>query len=380
MARTFDFLVVGGGAAGVSAAFALSTLGKVGLLEQEVQTGYHSTARSAAVHSSAYGPKSWQIITSASRDFFTEPPARFCDAPVTRPLGALYLAAPHEEEGLREQAFDLTRRGVPCELISALDAAKLSPAVRMEPFTLGLHEPGCVDLDTSAILQGFLRLARANGAEIVIRAEARNIARRSGVWVVDTGSEAYEAPILINAAGGWADTIAERAGLPRLGISPLRRTAITFDPPAGYDAKRWPMTFDVAETWYFKPEGAHIMMSPADLIPMAPGDAQPEEIDVAVAVDRIEAATTMKVGRLNSRWAGMRTFAPDHEAVIGPDPEESTFIWYAGQGGNGVMGAPAGGALCAALATGQPIPRALAVLGLTLEAISPARLQALQAA
>lgn len=374
VSRTFDFLVIGGGIAGASAAHALSKSGKVGLLEQEGQPGYHSTARSAAVHSSAYGPITWQIISTASRAFFEAPPPGFCDGPLTKPLGALYLAQPHEEQGLRAQATDLARRGVACDLIASAEAARLSPAVRMDPFSLGLHEPGCVDLDASAILQGFLRLARANGAEVMVKAPAHRIVRRAGVWHVEAGGETFEAPILVNAAGGWAAEIAARAGLPRRGIAPLRRTAITFAPPAGADAGRWPMTFDVAETWYFKPEGGNIMMSPADAIPMEPGDAQPEEFDIAVAIDRIETATTMKVGRLVGRWAGMRTFAPDHEAVIGPDPLEPGFVWYAGQGGNGVMAAPAGGELCAALATGGAMPPALSALDLTAAMVSPARL------
>jgi D-arginine dehydrogenase len=308
MARTFDFLVIGGGIAGASAAYALSRCGRVVLVEQERQMGYHSTGRSAAVHSSAYGPRSWQILSSASRSFFTDPPPGFCDSPLTKPLGALYLAAAGEEATLREQAADLARRGVACELVSPEAASRLSPAVRMEGFTLGLYEPGCVDLDANALLQGFLRLARRNGGEAVVDVEARSITRHSGVWRVAAGGEELEAPVLVNAAGAWADEVAHRAGLARRGVQPLRRTAITFDPPAGMDARRWPMTFDVAETWYFKPEGRHIMMSPADLIPAEPGDAQPEELDIAVAVDRIETATTMQVGRLNSRWAGLRTF------------------------------------------------------------------------
>jgi D-arginine dehydrogenase len=375
--RTFDFLVIGGGIAGASAAFFLARHGKVGLIEQERQPGYHSTARSAAVHSAAYGPRSWQIITSASRGFLIDPPPGFCEAPLTKPLGALYLAAAHEEEGLRGQAADLAQRGVECHLISPQEAARLSPAVLMEPFTLGLYEPGCVDLDANALLHGFLRGARHNGAvfELIVSFEALQMQRSGGAWMVNAGNQIIEAAVIVNAAGAWADTVAARAGLMRRGVRPLRRTAITFDPPAGQDASRWPMTFDVAETWYFKPEGRRIMMSPADLLPTEPCDAQPEEIDVAVAIDRIETATNLKVGRLASRWAGLRTFAPDHEAVIGPEDQEPSFVWYAGQGGNGVMGSAAGGETCAALAVGERLPKSCANLGLELDMITPARLE-----
>jgi D-arginine dehydrogenase len=374
MARTFDFLVVGGGIAGASAAYALSAHGKVCLVEQENQLGYHSTARSAAVHSSVYGPATWQVITTASRPFLLGPPDGFGDTPLTKPLGALYLAKPHEEPELKQQAADLDRRGIAYSLVAPAEASRLSPCVRMEPFSLGLYEPDCVDLDASALLHGYLRIARNRGAEVISNGELHAAKRSGGIWHIDLTRETIEARVVINAAGAWADVVAQRAGLPRRGLRPLRRTAITFNPPAGHEASRWPMTFDVAETWYFKPEGRHIMMSPTDLTPSEPVDAQPEEFDIAVAIDRIETVTTMKVGRLNSRWAGLRTFAPDHEAVIGTDPTEPSFVWYAGQGGNGVMASPAGAAICAAAATGNSWPKSVTKLGLTSDKIAPARL------
>jgi D-arginine dehydrogenase len=374
MARSFDFMVVGGGIAGASAASALSRHGRVALLEKESQPGFHSTGRSAAVLSCAYGPRSWQILSTASASFYAEPPEGFTDAALTRPLGALYLAAAHEEEGLKAQAADLATRGVACELISAEAARQMVPVVHIEKFTLGLHEPGCVDLDTNALLHGYLRQARRNGAETFLGTEVESLARSSRVWRAATRNETIEAPILINAAGAWADEVAARAGLPRRGLDPLRRTAITFAPPAEHDARKWPMTFDLAETWYFKPEGRHIMMSPADLVPTEPCDAQPDAYDIAVAIDRIESVTSMKVDRPNSRWAGLRTFAPDHEAVIGPDPEEPSFIWYAGQGGNGVMASQAAGEVSAALVLDQEMPGSVARLGLTKDMIAPSRL------
>jgi D-arginine dehydrogenase len=376
VARTCDFLVVGGGIAGASAAYALSAHGKVCLVEQESQLGYHSTARSAAVHSSAYGPATWQAITTASRSFLVDTPDGFSHAPLTKPLGALFLAKPEEEQELRQQAADLDRQGVGYSLITPAEASRLSPCVRMEPFSLALYEPDCVDLDASALLHGYLRAARSQGAEVISNAELKAAKRRSGIWRIDLARELIEARVLVNAAGAWVDLIAERAGLPRRGLRPLRRTVITFDPPAGHDVSRWPMTFDVAETWYFKPEGRQIMMSPTDLTPSEPVDAQPEQFDIAVAIDRIETVTTMKVGRLNSRWAGLRTFAPDHEAVIGADPVEPSFVWYAGQGGNGVMASPAGAAICAAAATGGSLPASVARLGLTSDMIAPGRLSA----
>ena len=377
MPSSFEFIVLGGGIAGASAAYVLSRHGRVALLEKESQCGFHSTSRSAAVLSCAYGPRSWQILSAASAGFYAEPPERFTETSLAKPLGALYLGSAHEEESLRMRAADLVERGVACELISTETAGRMVPMVHMEKFALALHEPGCVDLDTNALLNGYLREARRRGAKIMVKAEIGSITRSSSIWQIATGNDTFEAPILIDSAGAWADEVAARAGLPRRGLTPLRRTAITFAPPAGHEARRWPMTFDLAETWYLKPEGRQIMMSPADLVPTEPCDAQPDDYDIAVAIDRVESVTSLKVDRLNGRWAGLRTFAPDHEAVIGPDPEEPSFIWYAGQGGNGVMASRAAGEVCAALALGENIPAPIARLGLTKDMISPARLKPL---
>ncbi len=374
MTKTFDFLVIGGGAAGASAAYALSSHGRVALLEQERQPGFHSTSRSAAVLSEAYGPRTWQIIAAASRRFYEAPPDGFTEHTLTKPLGSLFLGRAKDEASLAAQDADLRSRGIASELISPDEAYRRSPMVRPDGFTLALFEPNSVSLDASALLQGFLKLARRNGVEVITGAPVVKLSRRGSIWYAETNAGTFEASIVINAAGAWADDIAHRAGLSRRNVKPFRRTAITFDPPQGADAKRWPMTFDMDETWYFKPEGHHIMASPADLIPAEPGDAQPEELDIAIAVDRIETATTLKVGRIASRWAGLRTFAPDHEAVIGPDPDEKSFIWYAGQGGNGVMASAAGGEIAAAAALGQPMPERLVALGLTAIMVSPARL------
>lgn len=374
MAEPFDFAVIGGGIAGASVACRLAPHGRVVLLEREGQPGYHSTSRSAAVLSCAYGPASWQILTAASAGFYAAPPDGFADRPLTRPRGALYLATAAEEAALRAQAAALAGRGVACELLDIEAAHRLVPVVHKADFTLGLLEPGCVDLDADALLGAWLREGRRHGMRLLAGAGVRRIARRVGAWAIEAGDGAIEAPVLVNAAGAWADEVAARAGLPRRGVLPFRRTAILFEPPADHDAARWPMTFDAAETWYFKPEAGRIMMSPVDMIPTPPCDAQPEEIDVAVAVDRIETVTAMRVGRLAGRWAGLRTFAADHEAVIGPDPEEPSFVWYAGQGGNGVMASAAGGALAAAAALGEAMPRALREIGLTDAMVTPGRL------
>lgn len=370
----YDFIVVGAGAAGSSVAYELSRHGKVALVEREAAPAYHSTSRSAAVLAENYGPVGWQRLSSASRDFFENPPEGFAEHQLLRPLGALFFATAEEAPILEESARELKRRGVAHRLMTPREAQALSPTVRIEPFALALHEPGCADIDAASLVQGYLKLARHNGAEVLLDGEVKAIGRGNGRWQVEAGRHRVEAPILVNAAGAWADDIAALAGLKRRGITPYRRTAITFDPPQGSDSARWPMTFDVAETWYFKPEAGRIMVSPVDKTPSEPCDCQPEELDIAVAADRIQQVTTMEVKRIHRSWAGLRTFAPDEQPVIGPDPAEPSFHWLAGQGGNGVMGGPAAARLCAALATGEAIPARFADLGIVAADYSPGRL------
>lgn len=374
MTKEYDFIVIGAGAAGSSVAYELSRRGKVALVERESAPAYHSTSRSAAVLSEAYGPVGWQRLSTASRPFFESPPPGFAEHDLLRPLGALYFATPDESPALEASARELTRRGVEHRLMPAAEAQALSPTVRIEPFALALYEPGCGDIDAAALVQGYVKQARRNGAAIVMDAGVDAIDRRQGHWHVRAGDTAFSAPVLVNAAGAWADDIAALAGLKRRGITPYRRTAITFDPPAGHDPARWPMTFDVAETWYFKPEGGRIMVSPVDKTPTPPCDCQPEELDIAIAADRIQQVTTMEVRRIVRSWAGLRTFAPDEQPVIGPDPDEPSFIWLAGQGGNGVMAAPAAAQLAASLAASDAVPADLQAIGIEAAMVSPERL------
>jgi D-arginine dehydrogenase len=369
----FDFVVIGGGIAGTSVAYELSQVGTVALVEREAALGYHSTGRSAAVISENYGPLGWQTLVTASRAFFNSPPPGFADHPLLRRTGALYLAKPSEDAELRQSARELQRRNVPHALVPIGEAATLCPVVRPADFSLALVEPGCADIDANALLQGYLKLAKAKGLRAFLSTEAISLERRGAVWHIASGDIQMTARSVINAAGAWADDLAAKAGLTPKGLQPYRRTAITFAPPDGLDVRLLPMTFDVAETWYFKAESGRIMASPVDKTPEPACDTVPDELDVAIAVDRIERATTMTVPRIHSKWAGLRTFAPDSQPVIGPDPDEPSFIWLAGQGGNGVMGAPAAAQLAAALATGAKLPDFVAAYGLDLKRVDPGR-------
>jgi D-arginine dehydrogenase len=370
----FECVVVGGGAAGAAVAYEMSRFGKVVLIERESGLGYHSTGRSAAVISENYGPSMWQVLVSASRPFFEQPPPGFATHSLLHRIGALYFGTLDQEPDLLACRYELERRNVACKLMAAADAASLAPSVRTELFSTALYEPGCADIDANALLQGYVRAGRARGLRVMMATGVTGLERRGGLWHLHTSTASVTASRVVNAAGAWADDLALLAGIQPKGLQPYRRTAILIDPPASADVRRWPMTFDMSETWYFKPESGRVMVSPVDKTPTPPCDAAPDEYDVAVAADRIERATTMTVGRIYRSWAGLRTFASDEQPVIGPDSDDPTFVWLAGQGGNGVMGAPAAAQLAAALGMGEAPPRFVEEYPLELDLVLPSRL------
>lgn len=370
----FDVVILGAGIAGASLAWALAPERRVLLLEEEHQPGYHSTGRSAATLHRSYGNALVRALTAASAPFYLDPPQGFAEVPLARPLGILMVARADQLDAL-EAEIERSRRFV--EGVRRLDTAGclvLVPALRPERVAAGMHDPSMLDLDVGAIHQAFLKGARARGA--VLRADAglRGIERGTGGWRLTLRDGEVGGAVLVNAAGAWADAVAERAGLAPLGIVPKRRTAIVVPPPDGLAVAGWPMVADVEEEWYVKPDAGRLLCSPADETPCPPCDAQPEELDVAICVDRIEAAFDLQIRRVESRWAGLRSFARDKTPVVGSDPRAEGFFWLAGQGGYGIQTAPALGALAAALIAGEPLPPQLA--GIDPEALAPRRLLA----
>ncbi|MBN8944160.1 MAG: FAD-binding oxidoreductase [Rhizobiales bacterium] len=371
--ETADVIVIGAGIAGASVSYELSTHGKVVVLEAEAVAGYHATGRSAAIISENYGPVLWSRLVTASRRFLAAPPEGFSQTPLLSPRGALFLAREGEHAALTRQADALARRGAFFEVMPAREALAHCPVLRPDQFETALYEPDCKDIDTNALLSGYIRGLQARGGRVEVNAPVRSLERSDGVWRATTPRGTFEAPVVINAAGGWAREVSSLAGLSFRNVVPFRRTAVLFNPPAGYEPSSWPMTFDVAETFYFKPEAGRVMVSPVDMAACEPCDAQADELEVALAIDRIHRFTTMDVRAVTHKWGGLRTFAPDHEPVIGPDPEQPTFIWLAGQGGNGVMAAAAAARLAASFAAGRSIPQDIAALGLTAASVSPGR-------
>jgi len=373
MADTADFIIIGGGIAGASVAFELTRHGSVVLLETESSMGYHSTGRSAAVMTENYGPPLWSKLVTATRGFIENPPEGFTSVPLVADRGAMFLAFEHENQKLRDQYDELVSRGAKVELFDAVDALKHCPLLKADKFSTAMYEPDCKDVDTNELLMGYVRSIKAAGGKVVTSASVTKITKQNGAWTVETPAGTFSGAKIINASGGWVQQVSDMAGLGYRNVVPFRRTAVTFDAPAGTDLHRWPMTFDVAETFYFKPEAGKVMVSPVDMEPSVPCDAQADELEVAVAIDRIQTFTTMEVKTISHKWGGLRTFAPDHEPVIGPDPEDNDFVWLAGQGGNGVMACAASARMTAELAAGNDVPQDILDLGVTAEAVSAGR-------
>ena len=363
-----DILVIGGGIAGLSAAAALSKHARVIVLEAEEQVGYHSSGRSATMLHYALGDRLVRALTLASRPFFDDPPANFSDVPIGRRMPVLVHARDDELEQLDALQAELSQFAS-LERLNAVGVHQLCPLLR-ENATHGIADRNGIRLDPHALLQGNLRELRARGGELHTGQRVVTTDRESGVWIVTTGAGGrYSAPVLVNAAGSWADELAKSAGVRRLGLEPKRRTIITFDAPPGTELDGLPFAKTVGDELYFAPESGRLFASPMDEVPSEPCDAQPEELEVALAAFRMEERTTVKVERIHSRWAGLRTFTPDHHPAAGFAEEADGFFWLAGQGGFGLQTSPAMAAIVESLITGTQWP----VTDVAAEALSPGR-------
>ena len=375
-AERFDIAIVGGGMAGAGAAFFLADERRVVLLEREGHAGYHSTGRSAALYTQAYGNDVIRAITVASKPFFDSPPDGFADHPLLTPRGALFIAREDQFEHLKAETATAQRHAPAVRLVDAAEARRLSPALREEYCAAGAYEPDAMDMDVDAILQGFLRGARRKGAEVRTDAEVLDLAQLSDGWRLETPTGPVDAGVVVNAAGAWASALARMAGAASVLVQPKRRTAFLFRQPEIAGIAGAPLTVDVDEQFYFKPDAGLILGSPADETPVEPQDIQPEELDIAIGADRIQKAADMEIRRIERSWAGLRSFAPDKSPVVGFDDQVPGFFWLAGQGGYGIQTAPGMSALAAALLLGRPIDPALTAFGFSTGRVSPARFNA----
>ncbi|MBA4160596.1 MAG: FAD-dependent oxidoreductase [Novosphingobium sp.] len=345
MAARFDFAIVGAGMAGASLAAGLAPHGRVLLLEAEERPGYHATGRSAAFWTESYGGPLVYPLTAASGPFLR-------DNDLLRERGALTLARESEAAALDAFASDFARLGVRTQRLDFAELQARIPGLR-DGWRHGVLEPDCSDIDVAALHQLYLAQARRGGAELLCRASLAAAWREGGSWQVTLeDGRAFAAEVLVNAAGAWADPVAAMAGAKPLGVQPYRRTIaqLAMGLPVPADL---PLVLAFDGSFYFRPEGDKLWLSPHDETPSVPCDAAPEEIDVATAIARLEHVADWPVRRLEHKWAGLRSFAPDRLPVYGFDPATPGFFWFAGQGGFGIQTAPAAADLAAALLLGR---------------------------
>ena len=364
MSTFSDILVIGGGIAGISAAARLAPDAKVTVLEAEPMIGHHSSGRSAAIFIRNYGNATLRALNAASAPFLAEPEG-VSDSSLLSPRGELLLAT--DEDLPKFDAYLDGSDGL--ERLSPAQALELVPILRPDAIAAAAIEWDAQDIDVDRMLQGFARQLRSLGGSIVGAAPVQSITRRDGLWTVVTPAGEFSAPVLVNAAGGWADAVAHMAGLRMMGLTPLRRSAVLIPAPDGHDINRWPLFANAGDQWYAKPEAGKLMISPADEDPVEPHDVWADDMVIAEGLHRYEQAVTTPVTRVEHSWAGMRTFAPDRTPVVGFAPDAEGFFWLAGQGGYGMQTAPALSQLAADLCLGRLSPLSQSVI----EALSPGR-------
>ncbi|MFO1163221.1 MAG: FAD-binding oxidoreductase [Reyranellaceae bacterium] len=370
----FDFAVVGAGIAGVSVAYHLAPHASVVILEREHVAAYHTTGRSAALHSETYGSAEIRAITVVSGRFYRKPPVGFTDHPLLTPRGALIAGRAEQQAATQKAAAEYARLVPSVRWLEPAEALSRQPLLKPAAAAGGAIFEEAEDMDVAAIHGGFLKGARAAGAMLRLEAEVTHLERKDGRWTIRLrDGEGVSAANIVNASGAWADVLGGLAGAAPVALVPKRRTAFTFDAPHGLDLARMPMAIDFDESWYIKPEVGQFLGSPADETPSPPCDAQPEEMDIAIAVDRIETSTSLQIRRIKNKWAGLRSFVADKNLVVGYDPAVEGFFWLAGQGGYGIQTGEAAGRLAANLALGRGLPGDVAELGVTEAALSPAR-------
>ncbi len=367
-----DFAVIGAGIAGASAAYRLARHGEVILFEGETTAGYHTTGRSAALFTESFEFGVVRRLTSAGRAFFEHPPEGFSDVALLAPLPFLFIGRADQRSSLAA-AVEANRDLPSVSEVGPDEARALCPVLRAGYAAGGVYEAGAMSIDVDALLQGYLRGMRAAGGELRLGASVTALDRDGRGWTVTAGGDRVSAGVVVNAAGAWADRVGRMAGAGSVGLVPMRRTAFTFAAPE--DAGSWPVVCDIDEGFYFKPDAGQLMGCLAEETPMEPHDVRPEEIDVALAIERIEAATTLRIRHVRSSWAGLRSFVPDRRPVVGADPDLPGFFWLAGQGGFGIMTSPGISRAAEGMIVDGRLPEELTALDVTAEDLSPARLR-----
>jgi D-arginine dehydrogenase len=370
-----DVAIIGGGIAGVSAAYFLSQAASVVLLERESALGVHSSGRSSEQFTVGIAADTMRRMAQASRSFLERPPPGFTELPLVSARGCLTVGRSEQQPALDRLHERLTSVGAEARHVSRKEALRLFPALRPENFDNGVLEPDAMDIDVNTLLHAYARGAKQNGARILTDADISAIEHASGKWRVSTPGVSVSSSMVLNAAGAWVDEITRLAGFEPIGLVPYRRTAFTFL-PADVDASRWPHVSNVDYRWYVSPRGDSLLGSLADATPVKPGDVYAEDLDVAQAIANIERDTTFRIGRPLSQWAGLRNFVADRNPVCGTRAGAQGFFWLAGQGGCGILTSPAMGEAIAARMFGLALPDPLRALGITFQDLSPERVDA----
>lgn len=359
----YDFLVVGAGVSGTAAASELASHGSVLLVEAEATPGYHATGRSAALFTPHQGTPLVQAINRASAAFFSHPPAGFTEHPLLAPRGGLTIAEPGHEH-LLDKLLALSAPGREVHPIPVEAALILAPILRADRIGAAVHEPGVADIDVAALHQGYLRTLKQRGGTLVCGQRITALDHQRGLWTARSPDAQFQARVLINAAGAWADHVAALAGVRPIGLVPKRRTAIIVDGLPGLDTQSMPTVDFTATDAYFKPDGSRIMASLGDQDPVEAQDIRPDEWEIALLADWLQRETRLTVQRITHSWAGLRSFVPDDSPVVGFDDGVPNFFWLAAQGGYGIMMAPALGRAAATLARHHDLPDELTTQGI----------------
>lgn len=375
--KRVEIVVIGGGIAGVSAAALFARHAPTVLLERESALGYHSSGRSATFYHFGIGDDVVRGLTAASRFFFADPPPGYSDVPLWQEKAALFIATPQHMDELVALETEMRRFTDSIARVGPDEMQAIVPVLKVggEGAVVGVLDTGGRKLDADLLLQANARALRAAGGEIRFNAGVTGIAHDGTEWIVDTAEGSYAAKTVVNAAGAWADELAVLAGVRPLGLTPLRRTIIGFDPPEGIPIADWPFLKTVQDDgFYMLPDAGRLLVSPMDVTPSPPCDVQPEDYEMALAAWRIEEATTLSVGRIALKWAGLRSFVADKVPTAGFAPDAPGFFWLAGQGGYGLQTSPAMAMAAEALLFGLPWPGLLSEHGVEPHHIRPDRL------
>ncbi len=369
-------LIIGAGIAGASAAYRLSLDFEVTVVEVEGQAGVHSTGRSAASLSTTSGHPVVCALAESSREFFMHPPTGFTDYPLTKPRGLLWIGRDEVDRNQLDGLADRRSSLMPTiRRLTSTECRGVIPEFHDHAIEAGgVFESDCLSIDVTELLMGYIRMATKRGAKFrfdTMFMSGRYMGAPDSHWFVTSSRDMIEADILVNATGAWADSVAERCEVEVVGMQPFRRTVSIV--PAPDRVKDWPLVMDIGNRCYFEPEAGGLLVSLSEETPNVAGDVRPEEIDIALSLDRLLDTVDLEVRSVRRSWAGLRTFAPDRLPVVGHDAQIPNFYWMAGQGGSGIKVAPALSDILYASVTGQALPQMSYSSEINLATLSPQR-------